>query len=114
MSHYKHSCKSSQIAEDARVHCAVLKKQTEPARPPLHPEGETTLAVTRRKQAPLPLTAGGACSFRTQQRVHPANASECPFGLTPRGRKPTGRIIRGWRVSSQCSTSELGTRSGIR
>jgi len=79
MSHYKHSCKSSQIAEDARVHCAVLKKQTEPARPPLHPEGETTLAVTRRKQAPLPLTAGGACSFRTQQRVQPRHPRDPPF-----------------------------------
>jgi hypothetical protein len=54
-SHYKHSCKSSQIAEDARVHCAVLKKQTEPARP----------SPIRGKKRPWPLNEENRPPSRT-------------------------------------------------
>jgi hypothetical protein len=53
--------KSQQITEDARVHYAVLKQQTEPARSPPRPGRAANLAVIQRN----------TCFLRTQQRAQP-------------------------------------------
>jgi hypothetical protein len=50
---------------DARVHCAVLKKQAETSPRP----GETPAARTGPHRRPR--TPASACSLRTQQRAHP-------------------------------------------
>jgi hypothetical protein len=77
--------KAELFAEDARVHCVVLKIRTEPCVANLHPEV--------RDDRPFEEVPRSGCFLRTQQRAHPDGGSVRSFGCPASG-LPTGRAIR--------------------
>src|SRR5579863_9450609 len=90
-------------AEDARVHCVVLKIRTEPCGVNLHPK----IHASR----PFEKALRSSCFLRTQQRAHPDGGSVRSFGLSRKRAAYWPRLHAPTWMNNQCSTRKHGRRS---